>query len=378
MTVLKGMTWSHPRGYDPMISTAAAWKEKTGVEICWDKRSLQDFESYPVEDLARNYDLIIMDHPHVGQITAENCLLPLDGDDHAADLEDLESNSVGRSFASYQWQGHQWALPVDAATQVQAFRPDLIAGPAHTWRQVMEEARQSRVILPLRPPHSLMCFFTLAANLGTPCNTEPGDELIEPSCGARVLKMLGDLSAMLDAADFERDPIAASEAMSEISNSRAIMPLAYGYANYATDGFREKRLAFADIPAAGDNGPSGSALGGTGISVSAFSKHPEQAVDYAFWVAGADIQKTLFSASGGQPGHLGAWKDPTVNAPTNGFYRNTLATLETAWVRPRFDGYMDFQQSASDLLTQRLRHGCDLEKTVSEINVFFAEASRRA
>ncbi|MGH6805714.1 MAG: carbohydrate ABC transporter substrate-binding protein, partial [Ensifer adhaerens] len=68
---LKGMTWSHPRGYDPMVACSRIWQEKTGVAIHWEKRSLQDFEAYPVEDLAKAYDLIVIDHPHVGQITNE-------------------------------------------------------------------------------------------------------------------------------------------------------------------------------------------------------------------------------------------------------------------------------------------------------------------
>lgn len=75
---LKGMTWSHPRGYDPMVACSRLWQEKTGVTVEWAKRSLQDFESFPVQELARTYDLIVIDHPHVGQITAENCLAPLD------------------------------------------------------------------------------------------------------------------------------------------------------------------------------------------------------------------------------------------------------------------------------------------------------------
>ncbi|TJV02034.1 MAG: carbohydrate ABC transporter substrate-binding protein, partial [Mesorhizobium sp.] len=70
---LKGMTWSHPRGYDPMVACSGLWKRQTGVTIEWDKRSLQDFESFAVGDLARAYDLIVIDHPHVGQITAETC-----------------------------------------------------------------------------------------------------------------------------------------------------------------------------------------------------------------------------------------------------------------------------------------------------------------
>ena len=75
---LAGMTWNHPRGYDPMVACSALWREKTGVEVAWDKRSLQDFELFPVEELARRYDLIVIDHPHVGQVTAERCLTPLD------------------------------------------------------------------------------------------------------------------------------------------------------------------------------------------------------------------------------------------------------------------------------------------------------------
>jgi len=121
--ILRGMTWSHPRGYDPLVACAKIWRERTGVEVIWDKRSLQDFESYPVEELAARYDLIVIDHPHVGQITREGCLAAFDdpgrGDDGAA----IAQASVGPSWPSYHWNGEQWALPIDAATQALAWRP---------------------------------------------------------------------------------------------------------------------------------------------------------------------------------------------------------------------------------------------------------------
>src|SRR5690606_32533783 len=163
------MTWSHPRGYDPMVACSRLWREKSGVEIVWDKRSLQDFESFPVEELARAYDLIVIDHPHVGQITAQGCLAPLDVPGREAERAALAAGSIGRSYPSYEWQGRQWAFPVDAAAQVQAWRPDLIAGAPATWDEVLALARQGRVLIPLRPPHSLMAFYTLAANRGRPC-----------------------------------------------------------------------------------------------------------------------------------------------------------------------------------------------------------------
>ena len=121
MTTLKGMTWNHPRGYDPMVATAKAWAEKTGVSIEWDKRSLQDFESFPVEDLARQYDMIVIDHPHVGQVVEEGCLAPLDVPGREAERQALAEGSVGASYPSYTYAGHQWAFPIDAATQVMTY-----------------------------------------------------------------------------------------------------------------------------------------------------------------------------------------------------------------------------------------------------------------
>ncbi|MFY9511985.1 MAG: carbohydrate ABC transporter substrate-binding protein, partial [Rubrivivax sp.] len=117
---LRGMTWDHPRGVDPLVACATLWQQRSGVAIDWERRSLQDFESFPVDELARRYDLIVIDHPHVGQVMRENCLRPFDG----AGLAGIADGSVGASYNSYHWQGRQWALPIDAATQVQAWRPD--------------------------------------------------------------------------------------------------------------------------------------------------------------------------------------------------------------------------------------------------------------
>jgi len=351
---LKGMTWSHPRGYDPMVATSRIWAQRTGVEIGWEKRSLQDFESFPVEELARQYDFIVIDHPHVGQVTAEGCLTPLDIAGREAELAELARNSVGASFASYNWAGRQWALPIDAATQVMAYRADLLPTPPATWAAMMELARDGRVVLPLRPPHSLMTVFTLAANLGHPCPTDPRETFLPESVGVEVVGMLGELAALLDPADFGRDPIDASELLAASAGRPVVMPYGYGYVSYALAGFRPHRLTFADVAAAGTLGPAGTALGGTGIAVSAFSAHRQEAIDYAFWVASAEVQKGIYAKSGGQPGHLAAWSDDAVNAAAGNFYRNTLNTLQSSYLRPRFNGYMAFQAAASERLNQGL------------------------
>lgn len=368
MTTLKGMTWRHPRGFDPMVATSRIWFERTGVAIEWEQRSLQDFESFPVEELARQYDLIVIDHPHVGQVTEENCLVPLDRPDRQDALEELARQSVGASFPSYQWQGRQWALPIDAASQVQAYRADALAGPAVTWNEVIDLARQGKVTLPMRAPHALMTFYTLAANLGTPCRTDHEGDLIDREAGIRVLGMMNELLGLVRPDCWDMDPIAALELIASGERSEVLLPLTYGYLSYAVDGFRTHRVAFADIAAAGDFGAAGAALGGTGIAVSAYSKNIDAALDYAFWVSGAEVQKTHYTQNGGQAGNRAAWQDDAVNAPVHGFYRDTLQTLDRSWLRPRFDGYMAFQDEGSLILTNGLRNGEAPEAIIDQLN----------
>ncbi|CAN7624576.1 extracellular solute-binding protein [Ensifer sp. T173] len=374
MTVtLKGMTWSHPRGYDPMVACSRLWQEKTGVAIHWEKRSLQDFETYPVEELAKAYDLIVIDHPHVGQITNEGCLAPLDVAGREAERSVLAAGSVGQSYPSYSWNGRQWAFPIDAAAQVQAWRPDL-GERVSSWSGMLDLARKGAVLLPLRPPHSLMSFYTLCGNLGHPCAVSGQADLVDRDGGVAAFEMLSELVSLIDPACFAMDPIAVLEAMSAPEAKAACAPLIYGYVSYSVAGFRPSLIRFGDIPVAGQHGPSGSALGGTGIAVSGFSSSIDAATDFAYWVASGAVQRQAYAFGGGQPGHGDAWDDDAVNAATSNFYRATRATLETAWVRPRHDGYMPFQQAASDRINDGLLRKEKARQVVDDLNRLFTES----
>lgn len=366
--ILNGMTWNHPRGIDPLLATSGIWRERTGVDVRWDARSLQDFESYPLRQLAECYDLIVIDHPHVGQIAEDDCLLPLDGAAHAGALAALEKGSVGPSFASYWWSGRLWALPLDAAAQVQAWNPQELPEPVQDWREVMALARRGRVSCPLRPPHSLMSFFTLCGQAGWSCGGEE-DTLIDGEAGTWALEILRELIAHLDPADMTRDPIATYEAMAQPGAACVCAPLIYGYVNYARAGFRPVRIACADIPTVkAGAGHRGSILGGTGIAVSRACRFAEQAVAFAFWLASAETQAHAYVEGGGQPAHAVAWDDPAVNASVMNFYRTTRTTLDGARLRPRHNGYMRFQHDGSLALNEALQSSVPSRRVVSRLN----------
>ena len=367
---LKGMTWDHPRGWLPLEACSAAWKARTGVTVTWDRRSLQDFESYPVEELARRYDLIIIDHPHVGQIFDEDCLLPIDDPGALA----LSAASVGASFPSYFWQGRQWAVPVDAASQVQAWCSERIDGPATTWDEVMALARSGRVALPLRAPHALMCLFTLVAQMGRPADVEARPQLFDTDVACEAVERLRTLMTLVDPACLAQDPIATFDAMARPDSRVACAPLIFGYVNYAWAGFRPVRLRFADIPVFPGRGPEGAVLGGTGLAVSARTRHRREAVEFAVWAGQARTQAGLYAKAGGQPAHPEAWTSDEVNADAADFYRATRRTLDGAWVRPRHNGYMPFQDAGSRRLLDGLQSGEAAAQIVAALNRMYRDS----
>ena len=104
MIELKGMSWDHPRGFDPMVKTASEFKMKyPDVNIHWEKRPLQAFADRPIEEMAFDYDLIVMDHPHVGEASRKNLILELNSYEKFTDqLSHLLSNHLFFLFHSYQ------------------------------------------------------------------------------------------------------------------------------------------------------------------------------------------------------------------------------------------------------------------------------------
>lgn len=370
---LRGMTWDHARGYDPMVATAEEWARRSpGVTITWEKRSLQAFADRPIREMADTFDLMVIDHPHVGEVAAEGNLLALDGCGHDDALAALAAQTVGQSHASYNFSGRQWGLAIDAATPVAAFRPDLLDAAPTRWEDALTLAAQGRVACALVPINALMTLFGLARNLGYPVAEHP-EHLLARDHGAHVLGALREMAGHLNPRCFDCDPIAIYDWMGGQADAPAYSPFGYGYTNYSRDGYCPHPLVFADAPGFGDNGPRGTVLGGTGIAVSAFTRHPAAAVDYAFWIAGADCQKGLFFAAGGQPGNAVAWEDPACNAACRNFFTNTRRTLETAWLRPRYNGYMALQDRAGDVVRACLKGEVSEAATLDALDRLYRE-----
>lgn len=371
---LRGMTWDHSRGFDPMVATSEAYMEAhPGVQIIWEKRSLQAFADRPIAEMADSYDLMVIDHPHVGEVARAGLLVDFNRLGRDAELQALAKASVGASHPSYQFDGGQWGLAIDAATPVACFRPDLLEAAPKGWDQVRELAHDGQVAFALLPINALMVFFGIARNMACPI-AESQDRLLAREHGEFVLETMREVIALMDPRCLTLDPIGVYEWIGRSSDAPAYVPFGYGYTNYSRNGYCPFPLVYADAPGFGDNGPAGTVIGGTGIAVSANCEAQDIAVDYAFWIAGEECQKGLFFESGGQPAHAAAWEDEANNAACRNFFRNTRQTLETSWLRPRYDGYMRFQDRGGEIVHACLRGEAGISDTLDALDRAYRES----
>jgi multiple sugar transport system substrate-binding protein len=382
MIELRGVTWDHERGTGGVRAAAVAYGRSRDASVAWETRSLQAFADEPVDRLAERFDLIVLDHPSIGYAVARGCLVRLDEHLDEAYLDDQRSSSVGRSFESYGWDGGQWALAIDAAAQVAAYRPDLLeragASVPSTWEGVLELATRVRSIgswiaMPAIPVDAVLAFLAVCRALGEePCAEE--GVVVSHEVGRKALGTLARVVAMAHPESASWNPPTMLERMST-TDEVAYCPLAFGYASYARPGFRPKLVRFAPGPAGGDGIPRGT-LGGAGLAVSARSPNVEAAIAHARFVADHETQRTIYVRGGGQPGHRGAWTDAEVNASSSGFFADTLPALDAAWLRPRYDGVLVFQERGGELINSWFRDGGDAEAVLNALDTWYAQTVR--
>jgi multiple sugar transport system substrate-binding protein len=370
--VLNGITWGHSRGITPLLAVSQRYTElHPHVVIHWKKRSLQEFADFPIEALTKEYDLLIIDHPWVGCADATKCVLPLNQFISEDYLVDQAAHSVGQSHNSYNYNGSQWALAIDAATPVASYRKDLLLSIPQSWEEVLQLAKLGRVAVPAIPIDLLMNFYTFCIAHGSePFQSK--EEMIAAEVGIKAINSMKQLYSLVDRKMFLSNPIAVAEMMSS-TDEYWYCPFAYGYSNYARNGYAKHVLYYTDVVSF-EGKKLRTTIGGTGLAVSAFSKHQDVAVDFAAMIVSGQCQRTMYVQHGGQPGHLSAWKNETANALTNNYFQEVLPAMENGYMRPRYNGYLHFQDHAGTPLHKCLMEDGDPAAALQQMNDLYVQS----
>ena len=371
MIKLKGITWDHARGYDPLIASSELYFKEKGIQVDWQKRSLTNFGDQSLEALSKQFDLIIMDHPHVGVAEASQCLMPLNDLVPANILNELKISSAGPSFESYHYHEKQWALPIDAAMQCASYRADLMVNDSlpNTWEEVFALAKtlaskKLYIGMALCPTDCLCSFLSLTAQFGSPIQ-ENNELLVEPSVGIKALSMLRTMRDVFHPKALDWNPIALYDYMAE-QNDIAYSPLAFCYTNYSRAGFRKNILKYHTAPEINN-----AVLGGAGIAITSSCSNVQEAANYAAWICSDVVQSTIYVNAQGQPGNKMAWENKQANVITNNFFTNTMPSLTNAYLRPRYQGWPKFQTFLGETIHAYLLHDTAPELVLEKLQAAY-------
>ena len=348
-----------------MEAASAAYLADTGVDIAWDRRSLQAFADASIADMAKRYDLIVLDHPHVGLIADAGSLMPLPMPGDAA------RSSLGGSLESYVWRGQLWAYPIDAACQMAVKRPDLCVEALTTWQAALTaQPGDYRLVTPLLPVDAFDMMMTLVASLGEDTLPCAPTEFVSRRNGIAALQVLKALYRLGPAEAVTWNPIRVLEAMAT-TDEFACSPCLFGYINYARPGFRPHQLAYCDLPTFAGRNLRRGILGGAGIGVSARSAHVDAATRFAQWISSEPVQSGIYLENEGQPAHARTWTRKGADPRFAGFLTGARATMDTAWTRPRDPWFLGFVDSVCRIFPSFFLHNRAEEAFLRDINALY-------
>lgn len=370
---LNGIAWNHSRAYPPLVAVSQRYEElHPGVRIRWDKRTLDEFGHKPIDQLASDYDFIVIDHPWAGYCFDQNLVLDLRNLLSDEMYNQLDQHTIGPSFSSYLYNDRLLAVPIDAATPAPSWRQDLMDRegllPPETWNDLIALADKKRVIMPGFGADLFLNWLMLLHALDAqPFEAE--EMMADQEQSLEAMAMLKRLAESMPDEIFHWNPIKVAERMTS-TDHYSYCAFAYSYGNYSRPSFVNCPLKYGNLVKLNGQ-PLRSILGGTGMAITTGCQEVSLAVDFAVYCASAYTQSNIYTYAGGQPVRQEAWQNSDLNAFVGGFFADSYDTHQNAILRPRYNGYVAFQEQAGIPLQQYIRGELSIDKAWDEIEKMY-------
>jgi multiple sugar transport system substrate-binding protein len=353
MTItLRGITWQNPRGYDPLAEAARRYRDSApDVVVEWEQQPWYRFEETILDALRRgdgHYDLIMFDHPWVGQLAGQRWLLPWETLTPLGYLDALRARVVAPSLESYEYDGATWALPLDAACHAGLYRADLVGAAAlpSTWEGVEAFAQAHHdpphrygLVLSVEGVLGSCLFLSMMAGLGAEPYLDEDDPTCDLEAAEYTLTTVKRLLAYTPPGSAHWGPWDIYDHLCA-HDDVGYSPSIFAYVNYFTGiSARGDQLRLCRAPAFERTGLARPILGGVGLGIAHTCPHPEAAAAYGMYLMSDDVQRDLFPAFRGQPSARAAWDDAALNARVHNVYADLRANMASAYIRPRYPSF---------------------------------------
>lgn len=380
MITLRGITWENPRGYDPLVAAAEAWMtDNPSCEIIWEQLPWYQFEDKILASLAAEeayYDLIMFDHPWVGKLSSEGWLIPLDELYGPEYVQQLEKRIIAPSVESYEWDGHLWALPLDAASHAALYRSDLVDGHnlPITWEAVGKWVQeyhhpphQYGLVLSLEGVLGNCLFLSMMAGLGHAPYLDEANPTFDHTAAEYVLTLVKSLISYTPPGSTHWGPWDIFEHISN-QNDVGYSPSIFAYVNYFSGRPHAHHLKLGPVPAFAGQSFGRPILGGVGLGISSTCRNVEEAGRYARYLASDDVQRRVFPNNSGQPAARIAWRDVEINFAANQFYMDLSTNMKSAYIRPRYPAFHHIELRNGAILQQWWDDELSLRETIERLD----------
>ena len=65
-----------------------------------------------------------------------------------------------------------------------------------------------------------------------------------------------------------------------------------------------------------------------------------------------------------------------MNERSNGFFEDTIDTMEHCSIRPRYNGYMDLQDQGGFIVREYMKTGTDIKGALEKLNALYLKSRR--
>lgn len=306
-------------------------------------------------------DLFVAPHDNLGHLVSNNFVIPTKNPDK------VEQSVLGACSKALTYDGVMYGYPLSAETYALFYNKNLIPENKvpKTWKELetfVQEFNQNNIgkygfVMDIKSSYYGILFTTAKNNrLFGESGTDSKNTNMNNKYAVEGLKYLQSLK---DSLGLQNIDLSTASCDSLFSTGNAAMHIT-GVWN--VNGFEKKGLNFgvASIPALpGENQPAASFSGTRGIFVSSYSKHPDEASDFAEFLISPEMQQLRFKLTGAMP---------SINTTVDSKYMSGfLKQLDYAFPMPSIPQMNKFW-SEMDAAILDIWNGADVQSTMDKCN----------